>query len=361
MIAIESDNLKIFSAVATAVAFLPAATTPSPESDDLKTLGAIAAALASIVVSVLSAAFGFLATRANQRDVERLKAQFSEEKGEADARRAYTYEALKRLYAEYEPLRFQLVESVESAVRTIQDLAEISKERNSEVEGTLPRGNYLRAALVYHLLAPAAYFKILQSRLTLVDLSASKPSYLQYLLSKEACSILTRDRFTAKHFGLKYSPYVTGWRELRQEDPGRYRRQGFAYGRFDNAVCALLMHTTEGGKRVMTFGEFETGTKAIAPSDYNSPLGAALDLFDEFSPETRPVLWRCLLLQFCLHHLFLHTARSGTDNIDHVKIHLTVVSEHLQELGVSTDLTKRVIDIVTAESLNDIQKSFGNR
>jgi hypothetical protein len=268
---------------------------------------------------------------------------------------------LKRLYAEYEPLRFQLVESVESAVRTIQDLAEISKERGSEVEGALPRGNYLRAALVYHLLAPAAYFKILQSRLTLVDLSASKPSYLQYLLAKEACSILTRDRLTAKHFDLQYTPYVAGWRELRQEDPRRYRRQGFAYGRFDNAVCALLVSTSKGGKRVMRFGEFETCTKDIVTGDYNSPLGAALDLFDDFSPGTRPVLWRCLLLQFCLHHLFLHAARSGTDSIDQVKSHLTAVSTHLHKLGVPAELESKLIDIIAAESLNDIQKSLGSQ
>ena len=153
---------------------------------DLKILGAIAAAIAAVIVAVLSAALGFLFTRANQRDLEQLKARLTDDKGESDARRAYTYEALKRLYAQYEPIRFHLVEAVEAAQRTIQDLAEMANAKTSEREGMHPQGNYLRAARVYHLLAPAAYFKIMQSRLTLVDLGASKPSYLQYLLAKEA-------------------------------------------------------------------------------------------------------------------------------------------------------------------------------
>src|SRR5262245_897533 len=143
--------------------------------NDLKILGAVAAAVTSIVVALIS----FLSTRSNQRDVERLKAELADRKGEVDARRAYTYEALKRLYAQYEPVRFHLVEACESVQEMIVQLAELASPRDLENVGIFPRGNYLRVARVYHLLLPAVYFKVVQSRLTLVDLEASRPTFLQ--------------------------------------------------------------------------------------------------------------------------------------------------------------------------------------
>src|SRR5450755_1680653 len=58
-------------------------------------------AVLSLPVATLPAAF----TWANQRNVERLRADLVERKLEADARRSYTYDALKRPYTEYEPIR----------------------------------------------------------------------------------------------------------------------------------------------------------------------------------------------------------------------------------------------------------------
>lgn len=328
--------------------------------NDLKILGAIATAIAAVIVALLSAALGFVSIRTNQRDLEQLKARLSDDKGESDARRAYTYEALKRLYAQYEPIRFHLVESVDAALRTIQDLAEIANAKASDCEGMHPQGNYLRTARVYHLLAPAAYFKIMKSRLTLVDLGASKPSYLQYLLAREACGVLTCDRETAGRFGLTYTPYVQGWRELRQENPGRYRRQGFAFGRFDNAVCALITKSEDGTQSVLSFGDFESLAKNVGSTDYSSPLGAALDLFDDFNPDARPVLWRALLLQSCLYQLLLYAARSGTSSLNDVVAHLPSVATRLQQLGVSSELANKTIDMVNTGPLRAIRGSHGD-
>lgn len=328
--------------------------------NDLKILGAVAAAVAAIIVAVLSAALGFVSTRANQRDLEHLKARLTEDKGESDARRAYTYEALKRLYAQYEPIRFHLIESVEAAQRTIGDLAMLANAGTLESEGVYPQGSYLRAARVYHLLAPAAHFKIMQSRLTLIDLGASKSSYLQYLLAKEACVTLACDREIAREFKLAYTPYVQGWRELRQENPARYRRQGFAFGRYDNAVCALVAKGDDGSQRVLSFGDFEVLAKDVERADYNSPLGAALDLFDDFRPDSRPVLWRAVLIQSCLYQLLLYAARSGATSLEAVVAHIPNVEARLMTLGVPPELVQQTIAVVKAGPLAAIRASHGD-
>jgi hypothetical protein len=46
-----------------------------------------------------------------QKEVERLKGEVADKNSESAARRAYEYEARKKLYHEFEPIRFQLLES----------------------------------------------------------------------------------------------------------------------------------------------------------------------------------------------------------------------------------------------------------
>ncbi len=322
--------------------------------DDLKILGAVAAAAASIVVALMS----FVSTRSNQRDVERLKAELADRKGDADARRTYTYEALKRLYSQYEPTRFHLVEACESAQEMIVQLAELAAPRDQEDAGTLPRGNYLRVARVYHLLLPAVYFKVVQSRLTLVDLEASRPNFLQYLLAKHACSLLTRDREIASSFGLTYTPYVTGWRELRAENPQRYRRQGFALGRLENALDAFLRTQQDGQPRVLSFGEFEALLASTEHLDYNTPLGAATDLFDDFDPGTRPVLWRTLLCQLVMYSLLIHAVRSSVEDTNNLREFANRLAPQLSELAASNQLAQEVLRYVTRDVLSRIDASY---
>jgi hypothetical protein len=321
---------------------------------DLKVLGAFAAAAAAIVVALIS----FVNTRSNQRDVERLRAELADRKGEADARRTYTYEALKRLYSQYEPIRFHLVEACESAQDMIVQLAELASARAANDVGTFPRGNYLRVARVYHLLLPAVYLKVMQSRLTLVDLEASRPTFLQYLLAKQACSILTRDREIAGFFGLTYTPYVTGWRELRAENPQRYRRQGFAPGRLENALNAFLTTEQDGRPRVLSFGEFEALLASTEHLDYNTPLGAAIDIFDEFEPDTHPVLWRILFSQGVMYRLLIRAVRSNVEDTDDLGEFATRVAPQLLGLGVSNELGHEVLRYVTSEVLSRIDASY---
>jgi hypothetical protein len=91
----------------------------------------VLAALVTGTISLIIAMITFFSSRANQRDVEKLKAELVERKSERDARRDYEYEARKRLYQEYEPLFFQFTESAEVALGHIQSLAERGREGGS--------------------------------------------------------------------------------------------------------------------------------------------------------------------------------------------------------------------------------------
>jgi Na+-translocating ferredoxin:NAD+ oxidoreductase RnfG subunit len=57
------------------------------------------------------------ANRKSQAELEVLKKRLESKKSEEDARRDYNYEAIRRLYREFEPVLFQLVELSDSALR----------------------------------------------------------------------------------------------------------------------------------------------------------------------------------------------------------------------------------------------------
>jgi hypothetical protein len=63
----------------------------------------------------------------------------------------------------------------------------------------------------------------------------------------------------------------------------------------------------------MSFGEFEEKFGELTdPEDVRSPLGAARDLFQDFEPGKRPVLWRILLAQYLIYKAILILASEGS-------------------------------------------------
>jgi hypothetical protein len=271
---------------------------------------ALIAALSALLVSLYQVA----KTYRNQRTLEELKSGLASNQAEQTALRDYKYKALQRLYEEYEPLRFQLVEAVESAKGQIEKLGKKEAIRQKGVEGLLPSGKYLLLATIYHLLLPCAVFRIIRRRLTFVDLRLDPQIELQYALAKRVFFLLADDARVAQISGLDYSPYVEGWREKRIQNPSKYRRQGLPLGRLENAVEALIvpLASTIGHERVISFGEFEEKFGAIKEDgDVRSPLGAARDLFQECVPAERPVLWRILLIQYILYKAILLLASKG--------------------------------------------------
>jgi hypothetical protein len=281
-----------------------------------------------ILIALLSGLFSLLATLVairNARSVENLKAQLSNEAAERAARRDYEYEALKRLYAEVEPIRFQLVEASESAASFIEGLARRSTKK--EIPGSLPDGNYLSLATIYTLLLPAACFRILSRQVTLVDLQLSPPIHLQYLIAKHCYLAFTHDAMIARIAGLLYTPYSEGWQTLRETDPHTFRRQGFALGRLDNALDELI-HPLGDRVRLLSFGEWEAKMYASRKdpdgrfAHYNSALGAAVDLFADFDINSRPVLWRILVVQYILYRMLLSVYREEQPGMVDLQEHL---------------------------------------
>jgi hypothetical protein len=254
----------------------------------------VVVALIGAVASILAA---IISVRA-QLSVVRLTAGLGEERAELDARRAYEYEALKRLYDVYEPLRVRMLDCTDNAVRQITDMA--GRPGRSQTTESSP--GYRLKATVYYLLAPLVVARMIERRLTLVDIGLSERIHTEFVLAQAVCRSLADEACAAQiDPELPYSPYVQGWREKRLVCPQRFRRQGLPLGRLNTALDALHVTRPEGAETLTSFGEFEPLLAGLDTSDVHSGLGAARDLFLEFDPTARPVLWRVLVIQMLLY------------------------------------------------------------
>lgn len=175
----------------------------------------------------------------------------------------------------------------------------------NKIEGALPAGNYFDLALMYHLMMPVVYFKISKNKLTNIDLQLNAKIHLQYLLSKQTYVSFYSDADIAVIAEIDYTPYVPNWKVLREESPAKYRRQGFAAGRLDNAIEELK--DSKNIEQVIGFGDFERKIKEVITNDYAGSLGALKDLFHDFTPLNRPVLWRMVVIQYALYDLLLYS------------------------------------------------------
>jgi len=258
----------------------------------------------ALVVALIGAASGIggavIAFRAQMR-VARLTASLDEQRAESDARRSYEYEARKRLYSVYEPLRVRMLDCTDNAVRQIAEIVQAPGPGRPGYSSAEYRLN----ATIYYLLAPLVVARMIERRLTLVDLGLDERIHTEFVLAQAICRSLA-DEFLAAELDplLLYTPYVRGWREKREECPQRFRRQGLPLGRLNTALDMLHVTRPEGEETLTTFGEFEPLLRDLDPGDVRSGPGAARDLFAHFDPVTRPVLWRVLVIQVLLYWCF---------------------------------------------------------
>src|SRR5258708_2930869 len=112
---------------------------------------------------------------------------------------------------------------------------------------------YRLNATVYYLLAPLVVARMIERRLTLVDLSLDARIYTEFVLAQAICRSLA-DEFQAAHLepSLPYTPYVQGWREKRRECPQRFRRQGLPLGRLNTALD--MLHVIRSSHLAVTCG-----------------------------------------------------------------------------------------------------------
>jgi hypothetical protein len=290
------------------------------------TIISIIVALTAAITSLIVAVVNHFSTKKNTHDLETFKtkltadltkeldsfrADIAEKQAEKNARRDYLYEARKRLYQEYEPLLFQLVEFSDNALKRIFGLARTAREsdlgpqRSGWLSPENPNFKYFEANTIYRFLAPLVIIKLIQRRLTLIDLTIDPPINNQYSLAKLLYHTYARDFALARmEPKLEYTPNTEEAQEQRKAHPEKYWRQGIVLGRLDNAVEALIIREPNGISRCMSFGEFE---EIYYNANTTAKFDAFREIFVNFHPKTRPVLWRILITQTHIYQALLLT------------------------------------------------------
>jgi hypothetical protein len=285
---------------------------------DTATVALIGTAL-TLIVSLLLGYLNNSASGRTQHQLQELK-QSSEQglaflnsrlrtdEANQNARRDYEYEARKRLYKECEPLLFRLSEASENALHRIYSLARTARDGHLGPSGWLSGPGYYLTSTLYNLLVPCAVFRLLQERLTFVDLEVDRRIRDQYLLAKWVAISFTDDFSLAKTEPvLAYDPHGSSPAQ-RMADPARYCNQGVPLGRLDAAIDALIETDAQGVSRVLTYGKFEIALAADLASN-SSRYGIFADGLKDFHPQTHPVLWRILVVQALLHHELIRMFR----------------------------------------------------
>jgi hypothetical protein len=90
--------------------------------------------LVAILIAVIGGACGIagaLVTAGYNRRLAAFQSALDEQRDVRTARRDYEYEARKRLYETYEPIKFQLVELIGQALRRISAMSLVAPETGS--------------------------------------------------------------------------------------------------------------------------------------------------------------------------------------------------------------------------------------
>lgn len=251
-----------------------------------------------LVIALAAGAFSLIATAlsvlANGRIARR--------NDEAAARRAYEYEALKRLYTEVEPLLFQVESAAAGARDRALNLARAARSGALAGEKSwLGEESYYLVSTLHALMRPAIYFRLLERRITSIDLSLDPSKAIVFALLREYERALGADFDLAQQApALVYDPNAES--ELPIEGAGRFR-QGLVAGRRETAIEALIAREAGEQPRAKSFGELERGLAndpALQPD-----LLPIIAILKNFSPAERPVFWRIVILQAVLARLIL--------------------------------------------------------
>lgn len=238
----------------------------------------------------------------HDRDLEKLKSELGDASAERNARRDYEYDARKKLYAEYEPLLFQLIEQSENAYYRVLSLARTAREGHLSPEGGgwLKRPGYYMRSTIYKLLAPIALFKIIQRNLTFVDLSVDPGISANYTLAKVLYLTFTCDfELAGLSPAIKYQPHADDAENRQNENSQQFWRQGIPLGCLDNVLHDCML-TKDQPTTLRTFGDFERIVKdlsnlSLPPSEHlkfhwgesatNEPFEVATAFLHEYAKE----------------------------------------------------------------------------
>jgi hypothetical protein len=225
---------------------------------------------------------------ADQRELQALRDQIDARKGLRDSRRAYEYDARRRLYDEIEPVLFQSQDAARQLFDRVANMARVARDGRlgSHPEAWLAKGRtgYYRHSTLYRLMRIWALHRIALLRLTHVDQRLDSGIARRIQVQSVLYELLS-DHFRLADAGspVPYAPY----------EPDGFL-QGVFLGDIDNAGAFLLERSDSGAERVLDFGAFENRLNA----DGDARLASVENLscrFDGFHPGSHPVLWRALV------------------------------------------------------------------
>lgn len=259
---------------------------------------ALITAAASLVVSVTTAAVSASFRRRSETELAQLQSQLTEEQSERAARRDYVYEARKRLYAEFQPVLFQMVERCSGAVGRIKGMAEGTRTglilRPSRLGAGWQDDPYHMISTCWDLLAPLALFRIGQQKLMGVDMSVDAVTGWQYLLAREYYSSWNMgDELAAEEPALPFN------------DEEQETREHILSGHLEQIADCLIRRDKQGQPSCISFSEFSSAFFKV-PEFIEAMAHITLPLTN-FHPQRKPVLWRLLLTQAHLYAAIIKT------------------------------------------------------
>ncbi len=294
-------------------------------------------------VSILLAIWTYISGRMNQkrtlkneREIEFLRNKSAEERSENDARRSYEFEARKRLYSEYEPLLFQLLESADVALHRIQSLARTAKNGDLNENGWLSHFEYYFKSTIYMVFAPVAIYQIMRKKLTLVDVTVDKSIGLRYKLAKQLYVSFTDDyEFAKLHRGIDYKADLNDSGKLRNDNPVKYWKQGLPMGLLDKTIELLIGKDKDGKEYLISYGEFDRKVTADWADKTVEPYSAR-DVFLLFHPKNRPVLWRLLVTQSVIYKALIQLKELELNDITSETLNSVLLKYTKEDIALFT-------------------------
>lgn len=314
--------------------------------DYLATLDAkLAAAIISAVISGVVAFIIALSNRSAQRrleetktalqsELEHTKALLAERLSEGNARLSYEFDAKKRLYADVEPLFFQLYHACESSYYRVASL--VRSQRQGQIgdkDSWLNRDGYYMRSTIYHLFLPMAVYRLIQRSTTFVDIRLEENLRTKYFLLKQDYFVFT-DHFDLAQLdpALAYTPHDDLPSNWTEDTPENFVRQGLFIGEIDRLIESFIVLDHD-SYRTITFGEFES--RASKCENFKNTLTAPYYLLTGFGFQRRSVFGRALLAHAYIMRLMLYCfSRDATiqDLIDATQ-RFSVSNEALDDLA----------------------------
>jgi hypothetical protein len=264
----------------------------------------------------------------NQKEVEYLRSALADQTKDRDARRDYEYDAHKRLYEQCEPLLFQLADLAEHAYHRIYSIARSA--RRGDLPYWFEYEDYYKRSTMYKLIVPLVIFRLIQQRLTFIDLTLDSHIAHQYRLLKFLYLTFTDPfEFAKLSPSIDHDPDNDDWENLRKTDPQKYWRQGMYLGVLDNSIDALIIPGEP--VRWKTYGEFEAEIKNKSSATHKQFLTFS-DILHGFHPQGRPIFWRMLVAQSMIYRKIVESqAASGTAV---ARVGLSAISPRLPNDGL---------------------------